>query len=52
MKFGVRQVSNLVFRAKQNVTIGDKAFKAGQPVGKHVFGQKTCKKLAGFTISM
>ena len=32
MKFGVRQVSNLVFRAKQNVTIGDKAFKAGQPV--------------------
>ena len=32
MKFGVRQVSNLVFSAKQNVVIGDKTFKAGQPV--------------------
>ena len=32
MKFGVRECANIVFRAKQNVTIGNQVFKVGQPV--------------------
>ena len=32
MKFGVREIANVVFRAKSNVKIGNKIFKAGQPV--------------------
>ena len=32
MKFGVREIANVVFRAKSAVTIGEKTFKAGQPV--------------------
>lgn len=32
MKFGVRECANIVFRAKQNVTIGSQTFKVGQPV--------------------
>lgn len=32
MKFGVREIANVVFRAKSNVTIGNKLFKKGQPV--------------------
>ena len=32
MKFGVREICNVVFRAKSNVTIGNTAFKVGQPV--------------------
>lgn len=32
MKFGVREIANVVFRAKSNVKIGDKEFKVGQPV--------------------
>lgn len=32
MKFGVREVANVVFRAKSNVRIGNADFKIGQPV--------------------
>ena len=32
MKFGVRECTNIVFRAKTNTTIGKSEFKAGQPV--------------------
>lgn len=32
MKFGVREICNVVFRAKSNVKIGTKEFKVGQPV--------------------
>lgn len=32
MKFGVRQIANVVFRAKNTQTIGGVEFKAGQPV--------------------
>lgn len=32
MKFGVREIANVVFRAKSDVTIGNKLFKKGQPV--------------------
>lgn len=32
MKFGIRECANIVFRAKQNVQIGDTEFAVGQPV--------------------
>jgi hypothetical protein len=32
MKFGVREICNVVFRAKSNVKIGTQEFKVGQPV--------------------
>lgn len=32
MKFGVRECTNLVFRAKTNVNIGTSKFVQGQPV--------------------
>ena len=32
MKFGIRECANIVFRAKQNVKIGNTTFKVGQPV--------------------
>ena len=32
MKFGVREIANVVFRAKSNVKIGKTEFKVGQPV--------------------
>ena len=32
MKFGVREICDVVFKAKSNVQIGTKLFKAGQPV--------------------
>lgn len=32
MRFGVRECTNIVFRAKTNTTIGKSNFKAGQPV--------------------
>lgn len=32
MKFGVREIANVVFKAKSNVQIGDKLFHKGQPV--------------------
>lgn len=32
MKFGIRQCANLVFRAKQETTIGTETFHIGQPV--------------------
>ena len=32
MKFGVREIANVVFRAKSNVRIGNTEFKVGQPV--------------------
>lgn len=32
MKFGVREICNVTFRAKSDVTIGNTAFKVGQPV--------------------
>ena len=32
MKFGVRECTNIVFRAKSKVTIGNTTFQAGQPV--------------------
>ena len=32
MKFGVREIANVVFRAKSKVKIGEKTFKPGQPV--------------------
>ena len=32
MKFGVREICNVVFRAKSDVTIGKTVFKVGQPV--------------------
>ena len=32
MKFGVREIANVVFRAKSNVKIGNTEFKVGQPV--------------------
>ena len=32
MKFGVREIANVVFKAKNNVTIGNKQFVKGQPV--------------------
>ena len=32
MKFGVREIANVVFRAKSDVRIGKTQFKAGQPV--------------------
>ena len=32
MKFGVREIANVVFRAKAETKIGSKTFKAGQPV--------------------
>ena len=32
MKFGVREIANVVFRAKSDVTIGGQLFRAGQPV--------------------
>lgn len=32
MKFGIREVANLVFRAKQQVKIGNKTFSQNQPV--------------------
>lgn len=32
MKFGVREICNVVFRAKSNVKIGNTTFKVGQPV--------------------
>ena len=32
MKFGIREVANLVFRAKQQTRIGDQVFQEKQPV--------------------
>lgn len=32
MRFGIRECTNIVFRAKTNMNIGTTAFKAGQPV--------------------
>lgn len=32
MRFGIRECANIVFRAKQDVKIGEKTFKKGQPV--------------------
>ena len=32
MKFGVREICNVVFKAKADTTIGTSTFKAGQPV--------------------
>ena len=32
MKFGVREICNVTFKAKSNVTIGNTPFKVGQPV--------------------
>lgn len=32
MKFGIRDVANLVFRAKQQTKIGTATFNVGQPV--------------------
>ena len=32
MRFGIRECANIVFRAKQNVKIGNAEFKVGQPV--------------------
>ena len=32
MKFGIREICNVVFRAKSKVTIGNTTFKEGQPV--------------------
>lgn len=32
MRFGIRECTNIVFRAKTNVAIGTTRFKAGQPV--------------------
>lgn len=32
MKFGVREIANVVFRAKSNIKIGNTVFKIGQPV--------------------
>ena len=32
MKFGVREIANVVFRAKADVKIGATSFKKGQPV--------------------
>jgi hypothetical protein len=32
MKFGVREICDVVFKAKSNVKIGSKTFKIGQPV--------------------
>lgn len=32
MRFGVRECTNVVFRTKANTIIGNKEFKAGQPV--------------------
>lgn len=32
MKFGVREIANVVFRAKSNIKIGNTEFKIGQPV--------------------
>ena len=32
MKFGVREICNVTFKAKSNVTIGNTTFKVGQPV--------------------
>lgn len=32
MKFGVREICNVVFRATQNVQIGNRIFKKGQPI--------------------
>ena len=32
MKFGVREIANVVFKAKNNVTIGNSTFVKGQPV--------------------
>ena len=32
MKFGVREIANVVFKAKNQQTIGDKIFEKGQPV--------------------
>ena len=32
MKFGVREICNVVFRATTTQTIGNKTFKKGQPV--------------------
>lgn len=32
MKFGVREICDVVFKAKQDVTIGNSEFKVGQPV--------------------
>lgn len=32
MKFGVREIANVVFKAKSDITIGNTQFKKGQPV--------------------
>lgn len=32
MKFGIREICDVVFKAKSDVQIGKTAFKAGQPV--------------------
>ena len=32
MKFGIREVANLTFKAKKDVQIGDQMFYEGQPV--------------------
>ena len=32
MKFGVREICNVVFKAKASVKIGNTTFRAGQPV--------------------
>ena len=32
MKFGVREICNVVFKAKATTNIGTKTFKKGQPV--------------------
>ena len=32
MKFGVREIANVVFKAKADTTIGTSTFKKGQPV--------------------
>lgn len=32
MKFGVREIANVTFKAKQDVKIGNSTFRVGQPV--------------------
>lgn len=32
MKFGVREIANVTFKAKQDVKIGSSTFRIGQPV--------------------
>ena len=32
MRFGIREIANVVFKARTDTRIGNKSFKAGQPV--------------------